>query len=93
MLNVLIFQLYLDRSGDADKAMELWTQLQEEGFIPSNEFLILLADILNRKGKLVPFNVPQRCEIKNKSKIINLLCTAIVFQSAILNINYFCRFV
>lgn len=58
--------------------MELWTQLQEEGFFPSNEFLILLADILNRKGMPVPFNVPQRCEIKNKSKIINLLCIAIV---------------
>lgn len=46
------------KSDDTDKALGLWTLLQEEGEIPSEEFLIHLGNHLKSKNRSVPFVMP-----------------------------------
>ena len=50
------------QSGDASKALNLWTQMQEEDIQPKIEFLRKLAIFLKQKGQLVPFAVPADTE-------------------------------
>lgn len=50
--------LISDYSGDPQKALGLWMQMQEEDVQPSDQFLCLLADILKRHDMEVPFTVP-----------------------------------
>ncbi|KAF4527202.1 hypothetical protein B566_EDAN006129 [Ephemera danica] len=47
------------KTGDADKALGLWTQAQEEDVQPSDEFLIKLGALLQQQGKQVPFTIPK----------------------------------
>ncbi|CAG9826701.1 unnamed protein product [Diabrotica balteata] len=57
----IYYQLLLSyiKQDDIDKALGLWTQMQEEDMAPSDPFLLKLGDFLQSKGRQVPFVVPQ----------------------------------
>ncbi|NXI54137.1 LPPRC protein, partial [Chloroceryle aenea] len=48
-----------DNSSDWRKAEAVWTKIQEENVVPREKTLILLADILEKNGQVVPFEIPK----------------------------------
>ncbi|XP_010074662.1 PREDICTED: leucine-rich PPR motif-containing protein, mitochondrial, partial [Pterocles gutturalis] len=46
-------------NGDWRKAEAVWTKMQEENVVPRGKTLTLLADILEKNGQVVPFEVPK----------------------------------
>ncbi|KFR06206.1 hypothetical protein Y956_07768, partial [Nipponia nippon] len=48
-----------DNNGDWGKAEAVWTKIQEENVVPREKTLTLLADILEKNGQVVPFEVPK----------------------------------
>uniref|UniRef100_A0A8U7MAX9 Leucine rich pentatricopeptide repeat containing n=1 Tax=Corvus moneduloides TaxID=1196302 RepID=A0A8U7MAX9_CORMO len=44
---------------DWGKAEAIWTKIQEENIVPREKTLILLADIFEKNGQTVPFEVPK----------------------------------
>lgn len=48
-----------------DKALGLWTKLQEENITPSDQFLISLSDFLKQNSIEVPFIVPESTRVIN----------------------------
>ncbi|NXP82093.1 LPPRC protein, partial [Ramphastos sulfuratus] len=48
-----------ENSGDWQKAEAVWTKIQEENVVPREKTLILLADILEQNGQVVPFEIPK----------------------------------
>ncbi|KAF5285354.1 hypothetical protein FQA39_LY04453 [Lamprigera yunnana] len=60
----IYYQLLLSyiRQEDADKALGLWTQMQEEDMAPNAEFLLTLGNFLVKKDIPVPFVIPQKSE-------------------------------
>ncbi|CAH2076864.1 unnamed protein product, partial [Iphiclides podalirius] len=54
------------KADETDKALGLWTILQEEGEIPSDHFLIYLGKHLKSKNREVPFIIPNKQESDNK---------------------------
>ncbi|NXO51538.1 LPPRC protein, partial [Aramus guarauna] len=46
-------------NGDWEKAEVIWTKIQEENVVPREKTLSLLADILEKNGQVVPFEVPK----------------------------------
>ncbi|KFV56450.1 hypothetical protein N328_03771, partial [Gavia stellata] len=46
-------------NGDWGKAEAVWTKIQEENVVPREKTLALLADILEKNGQVVPFEVPK----------------------------------
>ncbi|ODN04280.1 Leucine-rich PPR motif-containing protein, mitochondrial [Orchesella cincta] len=55
------------KQGDADKALSVWTSMQEENLQPSVELLIYLADFLRKNDRPVPFVVPDDSELPSSS--------------------------
>ncbi|XP_041907773.1 leucine-rich PPR motif-containing protein, mitochondrial isoform X1 [Corvus kubaryi] len=53
-----LLQLY-DSKKDWGKAEAIWTKIQEENIVPREKTLILLADIFEKNGQTVPFEVPK----------------------------------
>lgn len=47
------------KANETDKAVGLWTILQEEGEVPSNQFLLYLGNHLKSKNMEVPFVLPE----------------------------------
>ncbi|XP_076190563.1 leucine-rich PPR motif-containing protein, mitochondrial [Aptenodytes patagonicus] len=48
-----------EKNGDWGKAEAVWTKIQEENVVPREKTLTLLADILEKNGQVVPFEVPK----------------------------------
>ncbi|NXJ60301.1 LPPRC protein, partial [Rostratula benghalensis] len=48
-----------ENNSDWGKAEAVWTKIQEENVVPREKTLILLADILEKNGQIVPFEVPK----------------------------------
>ncbi|NWW50156.1 LPPRC protein, partial [Pedionomus torquatus] len=48
-----------ENNSDWGKAEAVWTKIQEENVVPREKTLILLADILEKNGQVVPFEVPK----------------------------------
>ncbi|XP_074753200.1 leucine-rich PPR motif-containing protein, mitochondrial isoform X1 [Athene noctua] len=48
-----------ENNGDWGKAEAVWTKIQEENVVPREKTLALLADILEKNGQVVPFEVPK----------------------------------
>uniref|UniRef100_A0A663LN79 Leucine rich pentatricopeptide repeat containing n=1 Tax=Athene cunicularia TaxID=194338 RepID=A0A663LN79_ATHCN len=48
-----------ESNGDWRKAEAVWTKIQEENVVPREKTLALLADILEKNGQVVPFDVPK----------------------------------
>lgn len=49
---------YFNRN-DANKALGLWTKMQEENIPPSDDFLLKLAELLKKNSIDIPFVVPE----------------------------------
>ncbi|KFQ03650.1 hypothetical protein N329_13187, partial [Haliaeetus albicilla] len=47
-----------ENNGDWRRAEAVWTKIQEENVVPREKTLTLLADILEKNGQVVPFEVP-----------------------------------
>ena len=56
--NMLFSKLLKLCSDDPDKIEDIWLQIQEEGFVPSNNLLVDLANCLKKHGRVVPFAEP-----------------------------------
>ncbi|TMW54433.1 hypothetical protein DOY81_000425 [Sarcophaga bullata] len=70
--NKIYYSLLLSysKSEDAEKALGLWTKMQEENITPNDAFLMKLAELLESKNMNVPFVVPQsQKEVARKNKI------------------------
>lgn len=52
-----------ENNNDWEKAEAIWTKIQEENVVPREKTLTLLADILEKNGQVVPFEVPKVTEI------------------------------
>ncbi|XP_058656895.1 leucine-rich PPR motif-containing protein, mitochondrial [Ammospiza caudacuta] len=48
-----------DSNKDWGKAEAIWTKIQEENIVPREKTLILLADIFEKNGQVVPFEIPK----------------------------------
>lgn len=48
------------KAEDAEKALGLWTKMQEEDVTPSDAFLLKLAELLKSKNIEIPFVIPQQ---------------------------------
>lgn len=57
------------KENEPDKALGLWTKMQEENISPSDAFLIKLAEFLRSKDLEVPFVVPQKEIIVKKATV------------------------
>ncbi|KAI5639901.1 bicoid stability factor [Phthorimaea operculella] len=55
-------------ANETDKAVGLWTLLQEEGEVPSEQFLTYLGRHLKSKNREVPFVMPETSEPKKSKK-------------------------
>ncbi|GJQ86626.1 hypothetical protein Trydic_g15730 [Trypoxylus dichotomus] len=60
----IYYQLLLSyiKQDDAEKALNLWTQMQEEDLAPTDGFLIKLGEFLKKHKMEVPFAVPESIE-------------------------------
>ncbi|XP_022120292.2 leucine-rich PPR motif-containing protein, mitochondrial [Pieris rapae] len=56
------------KANETDKALGLWTTLQEEGEIPTDDFLIYLGNHLKSQNKEVPFVIPQKNQTNVQKK-------------------------
>ncbi|NXX42708.1 LPPRC protein, partial [Tricholaema leucomelas] len=62
-----------ENNGDWQKAEAVWTKIQEENVVPREKTLILLADILEQNGQVVPFETPKaKHEDASSSSISNV---------------------
>ncbi|XP_075974101.1 bicoid stability factor [Anticarsia gemmatalis] len=57
------------KANETDKALGLWTVLQEDGEVPSEQFLQYLANHLKSNNRPVPFAVPNEPSEAKDSKI------------------------
>ncbi|XP_044733810.1 leucine-rich PPR motif-containing protein, mitochondrial [Chrysoperla carnea] len=57
------------KQDDVDKALGLWTRMQEEDTQPSDEFLLKLGSFLKTKERNVPFTIPQKSAVKKPESI------------------------
>ncbi|XP_063702468.1 leucine-rich PPR motif-containing protein, mitochondrial [Culicoides brevitarsis] len=57
------------KENELQKALELWTKLQEENFAPSDKFLITLAEFMKKNDITVRFVVPGAVEESKKKEI------------------------
>jgi leucine-rich PPR motif-containing protein len=63
MCVLIIYWFYTGKSKETDKALGLWTRMQEEDVQPSDEFLSTLGMFLKKEGKEVPFFIPEVTEV------------------------------
>lgn len=61
-----LLQTYINEEAP-EKALNLWTNMQEESIVPSEDFLTKLANFLDSKGFDVPFQRPQSAQHANVS--------------------------
>lgn len=54
--------MVLDKNNDVEKAMALWTQMQEEDTQPSDHFMWSLSELLKQNNLEVPFTVKKPSE-------------------------------
>ncbi|KFZ49659.1 hypothetical protein N321_14246, partial [Antrostomus carolinensis] len=57
-----------ENNDDWRKAEAVWTKIQEENVVPREKTLTLLADILEKNGQVVPFEIPKH--YSNSSKFV-----------------------
>lgn len=66
--NKIYYTLLLsyDKANEAEKALGLWTKMQEEAVTPTDAFLLRLNEMLKRNNIDVPFVVPEQTQSKPK---------------------------
>lgn len=65
--NKIYYSLLLSycKTEDTDKALGLWTKMQEENITPNEDFLVKLAELLESKNLPVPFVVQTKKTVRN----------------------------
>lgn len=63
------------KADETDKALGLWTLLQEEDEVPSDQFLQYLGQHLKSKNRPVPFSIPDEKKVPEKKAIIEKIIT------------------
>ncbi|KAL5281307.1 LRPPRC family protein [Megaselia abdita] len=70
--NLIFFNLLqrYQKENDPQKALNLWTKMQEENIVPTDTFLIRLSNFLKENNMEVPFAIPntQKTAIETKDK-------------------------
>ncbi|KAF5275552.1 hypothetical protein FQR65_LT04155 [Abscondita terminalis] len=68
----IYYQLLLSyiKQEDVDKALGLWTQMQEEDMAPNDQFLRTLGDFLTKNEIEVPFVMPEKAAVEENIKIL-----------------------
>ncbi|KAJ8913044.1 hypothetical protein NQ315_002060 [Exocentrus adspersus] len=63
----IYYQLLLTyiKQDEDEKALGLWTQLQEEDLAATDQFLLTLGNYLKQKGVRVPFVMPEESQVPN----------------------------
>lgn len=83
----IYYQLLLSyiKQEDIDKALGLWTQMQEEDLTPTDEFLHTLGNFLKERSVKVPFITPELKPTSNtqESDISKVKSTAQVFKQCL----------
>jgi leucine-rich PPR motif-containing protein len=64
-----LYWIFVGKSKEPDKALGLWTRMQEEDVQPSDEFLATLGKFLNTEGREVPFVIPEIVETPSVADI------------------------
>ncbi|MPC72392.1 hypothetical protein E2C01_066697 [Portunus trituberculatus] len=57
---LFIYLFFTVQKNDPDKALGVWTNMQEENHQPSDNFLIELGQFLLASGRQVPFAIPKK---------------------------------
>ncbi|KAF2343599.1 hypothetical protein FHG87_025645, partial [Trinorchestia longiramus] len=55
--------------GNCDKALGLWTQMQEEDLPASDKFLRDLGSFLQQNDKPVPFAIPEEENVSQRAQL------------------------
>ncbi|CAB3223179.1 unnamed protein product [Arctia plantaginis] len=65
------------KADETDKALGLWTVLQEDGEVPSEQFLKYLGQHLKSKNRQVPFVIPEDKSVKtiNPKNVVEKIVT------------------
>lgn len=81
----IYYQLLLSykKQDDVEKALGLWTQMQEEDLAPNDQFLITLGTYLQEKGLQVPFVLPAQPLTKPVNTDVLPENTQTVFRQAL----------
>lgn len=68
--NKIYYTLLLsyDKANEAEKALGLWTKMQEEAVTPTDPFLLRLNELLKRNNINVPFVVPEQQQSSSKAR-------------------------
>lgn len=62
------------KNDQPDKALGVWTQMQEEDVQPNDAFLVDLANYLEKKGIEVPFVKPStQVAVKQPEKVVKII--------------------
>jgi leucine-rich PPR motif-containing protein len=69
MCVLILYWISIGKSKDPDKALGLWTRMQEEDVQPSDEFLSTLGTFLKKEGREVPFVIPEVSEVTPVSEV------------------------
>ncbi|KAL3266917.1 hypothetical protein HHI36_011067 [Cryptolaemus montrouzieri] len=86
----IYYQLLLSyiKEKDTNKALNLWTQMQEEDLPPTDQFLSTLGNYLQTNGLEVPFIIPE-IQQKEKSKQASMPKSPVsIFRTLVKNGNY-----
>lgn len=59
------------KADEVEKALGLWTQMQDEDVQPSEAFLAKLGSLLNKHGRPVPFAVPTMRVVEEEKRFIS----------------------
>lgn len=67
----IYYQLLMSyiKQEDIDKALGLWTQLQEEDVVPTEQFLITLGNFLKERNISVPFVIPKPTAVQETNVV------------------------
>uniref|UniRef100_A0A8U7M9V6 Leucine rich pentatricopeptide repeat containing n=1 Tax=Corvus moneduloides TaxID=1196302 RepID=A0A8U7M9V6_CORMO len=68
---------------DWGKAEAIWTKIQEENIVPREKTLILLADIFEKNGQTVPFEVPKVSGTHIKGFTLNSAASSLLIISQV----------
>uniref|UniRef100_A0A8B9BME9 Leucine rich pentatricopeptide repeat containing n=1 Tax=Anser brachyrhynchus TaxID=132585 RepID=A0A8B9BME9_9AVES len=76
-----------ENNSDWSKAEAIWTKMQEENVVPRQKTLTLLADIFEKNGQVVPFEVPKVICLHlwyNVNSNINSVCECVCVLQVII---------
>lgn len=64
---LIIIIFFPAKENDYQKALDLWTDMQDQDITPSDDFLIRLDALLKENDIVVPFAVPMKKEFRSNN--------------------------